>query len=136
MNSMIGMAIFSQSSAVARGTADIVHDLVGDEVRCVHYGRERSGRLQDMIAGMQRVLTDLRGLEGIAVLVDIGATEIAAETAVASLSRELRQKIWICDAPIVEGAIVVGAEAAKGATLREVCGRAEALAGSRSTFAS
>ena len=127
MTSRVGIAIFSQSAAIAKGTADTVHDLVGDNVVCVYYGREPSGRLEDMIASIRRELANLCMVDGVAVLVDIGATEIAAETAIASLPREVRQKIWICDAPIVEGAIIIGTEAMSGASLKEVCGRAELL---------
>lgn len=135
MTNRVGIAIFSQSAAIAKGTADMVHDLVGDDVVCVYYGREPSSRLEDMIAGMRRALATLCMVDGVAVLVDIGATEIAAETAIASLPGEVRQKIWICDAPIVEGAIVIGTEAVKGASLKEVCGRAELFSRTRNPLA-
>lgn len=127
MTSKIGIAIFSQSHAVAKGTADIVRDLVGNEIPCVHCGRSASGSLKDMIVGMQEALNDLHKVTGIVVLVDVGATEIAAETAIAALPHAIRQRVRICDAPIVEGAIIIGIEAIRGASLAEVCSRAEIL---------
>jgi len=127
MTGKIGIAIFSQSAAVAKGTADIVHDLVGDKVSCAHYGRPASRRLEEMITGMQKVLRDLSTSAGIVVLVDFGATEIAAETAIETLPRATRHRVRICDAPIVEGAMIIGIEAARGASLAEVCTCAETL---------
>lgn len=135
MKSRVGLAIFSQSAVIAWGTANIVRDLVGEDVLCVHYGREPSGRLEDMIAGMKIVLSDLSAADGIVVLVDVGATEIAAETAIESLPERVRHKVRICDAPIVEGAIIVGTEAARGSSLIEVCTRAETLSRPRHLLA-
>jgi len=135
MTSKIGIAIFSQSAAIAKGTADLVGDLVGDEIPCVHYGRPPSGKLEDMIVGMQEALHVLRPTAGIVVLVDVGATEIAAETAIATLPRDTRQRVQICDAPIVEGAMIIGIEAVRGASLAQVCARAETVSRMRDPLA-
>ena len=135
MTGRIGIAIFSQSAAIAKGTAGIVRDLVGNEIPCVHYGRSPSGRLEDMIVGMQAALRALHTTAGIVVLVDFGATEIAAETAIAALPLATRQKVRVCDAPIVEGAMIIGVEAVRGASLGEVCARAEAFSRTRSPLA-
>lgn len=135
MTGKIGIAIFSQSVAIAKGAAEVVCDLVGDQIPCVHYGRPPTGRLEDVIAGMQEALSTLRTTAGIAVLVDFGATEVAVETAIATLPRAARQRMRVCDAPIVEGAMIVGIEAARGASLEEVCARAEAFSRPRSSLA-
>ncbi len=135
MPNKIGIAIFSQSGAVARGVADIVYDLVGDEVRCVHCGLPESRRPEDMVASMQDALKSLRSTEGTAILVDVGATEAAAETAIATLPLADRLAVRICDLPIVEGAITISMEAARGGTFVDVCARAKALLRSQNLLA-
>ncbi len=51
---------------------------------------------------------------GIAVLVNFGATEITAETAIATLPIATRERVRGCDAPIVEEAMIIGIEVARG----------------------
>jgi len=127
MKNRVGIAIFSQSAEVARGTADIVRDLVGDDVSCAYHGRRSSGGADELIAVMRDVLMRLPTEAGIAVLVDIGATELAAEAAIDMLPPRIKHCVRLCDAPIVEGAIIVCTEALRGASLDEVCDRAHKL---------
>ncbi len=123
----INLAILSQSIPVAHGITDIVRDLVGDDVVCVHYGRCPSSTMGEMIIGIRETLQCLDIDNGVAVLVDIGATQAAAEAAIASLPLDARSRISICDAPIVKGAIVACSEALRGASLDEVCHRTRML---------
>ena len=127
MKNRVSIAIFSQSAEVARGTADIVRDLVGKDVPCAYHGCRSSGGADELIACMKEVLMHLPTEAGIAVLVDIGATEAAAETAIDMLPPRIKHVIRLCDAPIVEGAIIVCTEALRGASLDEVCDRAHKL---------
>ena len=62
-----------------------------------------------------------------AILVDLGGAETNSEMAVELLSPEQQAKIVICDAPIVEGAVMAATEASGGATLDEVRAVAEEL---------
>ena len=67
------------------------------------------------------------GGAGVAVLVDLGGAEMNAEMAIEMLGGERAAKVRICNAPVVEGAVVAATEAAGGATLDQVCATAEEL---------
>ena len=58
---------------------------------------------------------------GVAVLVDLGGAETNSEMAIEMLTPDRRGKVSICNAPIVEGAIMAATEASAGESLDEVC---------------
>ncbi|MBT4090840.1 MAG: PTS mannose transporter subunit IID, partial [Deltaproteobacteria bacterium] len=63
--------------------------------------------------------------EGLAVLVDVGGAETNSEMAIGLLDSSMSSSVIICDAPIVEGAIMAAAEAASGSPLAVVVKTAE-----------
>lgn len=63
-----------------------------------------------------------------AILVDLGGAETNSEMAVEMIGEPRARKIVICNAPIVEGAVMAAAEASGGASLREVVATAHELA--------
>ena len=62
-----------------------------------------------------------------AVLVDLGGAEMNAEMAVEMLDGDRSARVRICNAPVVEGAVVAATEASGGSGLDEVCAAAEEL---------
>ena len=58
--------------------------------------------------------------EGVLVIVDLGGAETNSEMAIEMLGEDMRKNIQICDAPIVEGAIMAATEASSGASLEIV----------------
>ena len=60
---------------------------------------------------------------GVAILVDLGGAETNSEMAIEMHRRAAcASKIVVCNAPIVEGAVMAATEASGGASLREVRG--------------
>ena len=64
---------------------------------------------------------------GVAILVDLGGAETNSEMAIEMLPEERRDRVVVCNAPIVEGAVMAATEASGGATLEEVRRTAEEL---------
>jgi dihydroxyacetone kinase DhaKLM complex PTS-EIIA-like component DhaM len=60
-------------------------------------------------------------------LVDLGGAEMNAEMAIEMLGPERATQVRICNAPVVEGAVVAATEAAGGSPLAAVCAAAEEL---------
>ena len=54
---------------------------------------------------------------GVAILVDLGGAETNSEMAVEMIGEPRSQKIVVCNAPIVEGAVMAATEASGGASL-------------------
>ena len=62
---------------------------------------------------------------GVAILVDLGGAETNSEMAIEMIDGDRGAKIAICDAPIVEGAVMAATEAAGGGDLATVKATAE-----------
>jgi dihydroxyacetone kinase DhaKLM complex PTS-EIIA-like component DhaM len=65
--------------------------------------------------------------KGVAILVDLGGAETNSEMAIEMLAHDRQSKVVICNAPIVEGAVMAATEAWGGASLEDVRRIAEEL---------
>ena len=127
--SLVGIVIVSHSPDVARGTADMVRQMVGEEVPLAFCGGDPAGGLGTDPEAIRAAIAAVWSEAGVAVLVDLGGAEINAEMAIEMLAAERRPRVRICHAPLVEGAVVAAVEAAGGASLEVVCATAEEVRG-------
>lgn len=128
MTARVAIVIVSHSADVARGTADMVRQMVGEEVEIAHCGGDAGGGLGTDVAAIRAAIERVWTPAGVAVLVDLGGAETNTEMAIELLDEDRRRSVVICNAPIVEGAIMAATEAAGGSPLGEVCATAEELA--------
>jgi PTS hybrid protein len=123
----VAIVLVSHSPKVAEGTADMVREMVGAEVRVAHCGGNPEGGLGTDVAAIQAAIARVFSPAGVALLVDLGGAETNSEMAIELLPDDRRAHVVICNAPIVEGAIMAATEAASGASLAEVRATAEEL---------
>jgi phosphoenolpyruvate---glycerone phosphotransferase subunit DhaM len=127
MSAKVGIVIVSHSPDVARGTADMVRQMVGDEVPLSFCGGNPEGGLGTSVEKIMAAIDAAWSDRGVAVLVDLGGAETNSEMAIEMLPAEKQGKIVICNAPIVEGAVMAATESWGGASLQEVKRTAEEL---------
>ena len=127
MSECVGIVIVSHSPEVARGTADMVRQMVGSEVHLAWCGGNSDGGLGTDVAAIKAAIDEVFGPAGVALLVDLGGAETNSEMAIELLEESQRDKVVICNAPIVEGAVMASVEAAGGASLDRVRATAEEL---------
>lgn len=125
--SNVGIAIVSHSPLVAEGTADMVRQMVGDEVPLAWCGGDPDGGLGTSVEAILKAIDAAWSEAGVALLVDLGGAETNSEMAVEMLPSERAGKVVVCNAPIVEGAVIAATEASGGASLDEVRRTAEEL---------
>ena len=125
MSDCVSIVIVSHSPEVAKGAADMVREMVGDEVSVAHCGGNPEGGLGTDVAAILEAIRSVYGPKGVALLIDLGGAETNSEMAIEMLPPEMQEKIVICNAPIVEGAIMAATEAAGGSSLNEVRATAE-----------
>lgn len=123
----VSIVIVSHSPQVAHGAAAMVGQMVGDDVVCGSCGGNADGGLGtdpgQIKAAVERVWSEA----GVAVLVDLGGAEMNAEMAIELLPEEWRARVRICNAPVVEGAVMAATEASSGSDLEQVVATAEEL---------
>jgi len=124
----VGIVIVSHSPLVAQGAADMVRQMVGDRVPLAWCGGNADGGLGTNAKAIVAALEAAWSPAGIAVLVDLGGAETNSEIAIETIGEPRSAKIIICNAPIVEGAVIAAAEASGGAALSRVVAAAEELA--------
>lgn len=127
MSENVAIVIVSHSLDVARGTADMVRQMVGDEVRVAFCGGDPDGGLGTSMLDIKRCIESVYGPAGVAVLVDLGGAETNSEMAVEALPEPWQANVVICNAPIVEGSVMAATEAAGGSALAQVRATAEEL---------
>jgi len=127
VNANVGIVIVSHSPDVARGAADMVRQMVGDDVPLAWCGGAPGGGLgtnvEQILAAINRAWSDA----GVAVLVDLGGAETNSEMAIELLPDGRQTRVVVCNAPIVEGAVMAATEASAGSSLEEVRRTAEEL---------
>ncbi len=127
MSERVGIVIVSHSPEVARGTADMVRQMVGEEVPLAWCGGDPEGGLGTDVAAIKAAIERVQSPAGVALLVDLGGAETNSEMAIEMLEGAERERVVICNAPIVEGAVMASVEAAGGASLEQVRATAEEL---------
>ena len=123
----VGIVIVSHSPKIAEGAADMVRQMVGDSVPLAWTGGNPEGGLGTDVAAIIDAIERAWSDAGVAVLVDLGGAETNSEMAIEMLESSRREKVVVCEAPVVEGAVMAATEASGGATLDAVRRTAEEL---------
>ena len=87
MTETVGIVIVSHSSDIAKGTADMVRQMVGSEVKVAFCGGNPDGGLGTSVPLIIDAINAAWSPKGVAVLVDLGGAETNSEMAVEMLER-------------------------------------------------
>src|SRR5260370_21848318 len=123
----VGVVMVSDSSKVAEGAADMVRQMVGDTVPVAFTGGNADGGLGTDVVAIRAAIDRAWTPAGVVILVDLGGAETNSEMAVEMLDEKRRGRVAVCNAPIVEGAVIAATEAAAGSPLQTVKRIAEEL---------
>lgn len=121
----VGVVIVSHSPKVAEGAADMVRQMVGEEVPLAWTGGNPTGGLGTDVGQIMAAIDQAWSESGVVILVDLGGAETNSEMAIEMLPEDRRGKVLICNAPVVEGAVVAATEAAGGSAVEIVRQTAE-----------
>jgi phosphoenolpyruvate---glycerone phosphotransferase subunit DhaM len=123
----VGIVIVSHSPLVAKGAADMVRQMVGDSVPLAWCGGNPAGGLGTDTGAIVKAIEEVWSEAGVAIFVDLGGAETNSEMAIEMIGKARAARIVICNAPIVEGAVIAAAEASGGASLAKVVATAQEL---------
>ncbi len=121
----VGIVIVSHSPKVAEGAADMVRQMVGDDVPLAWTGGNPSGGLGTNFEAIAQAIDRAWSEAGVAILVDLGGAETNSEMAVEMLAEDRRARVVVCNAPVVEGAVIAATESSGGSSLAAVKRSAE-----------
>jgi multiphosphoryl transfer protein len=131
---VVGLVIVSHSSKLADGVAELAHGM-GAEVPI-----ELAGGIDAPEPALgtdaTRVLEAIERADqgdGVLVLMDLGSAVLSAEMALDLLPPEQRERVLLCEAPLVEGAVAAAVTAKLGASLEDVAAEARGSLAAKAT---
>jgi phosphocarrier protein FPr len=131
MTPTVGLVVVSHSRALARAAVALAQEMLhGKQIRiAVAAGLDDTTFGTDAAQIVDAITAADQG-GGVVVLMDLGSAVLSAELALELLDDDVRDRVMLCPAPLVEGLVVAAVAAASGAGIDEVVAEAVgALAG-------
>jgi phosphocarrier protein FPr len=119
---VIGIVIVSHSAKLADGVLELAREMAGPGVKLAAAG---GLALPGRPLGTDPVLVaeairQVYGEDGVVVLMDLGSAVLSAEMALELLPPGQRERVALCGAPLVEGAVSAAVQARMGGDLARV----------------
>ncbi len=124
--SLVGLVVVSHSRALARAAVALASEMVHDRpVRIAVAAGLDEGTLGTDAVRIKEAIQEVDSPEGVVVLMDLGSAVLSAELALDLLEDpEVRERVILSAAPLVEGLVVAAVAAAGGAGRKEVAAEA------------
>ncbi len=118
---MVGIVVVSHSRALGEAAVALAREMVPDATVRIEAaaGLDETTFGTDAVAIAEAISTTEDG-DGVLVLMDIGSAILSAELALELLEDEIRQRVALSPAPLVEGLLAAAVAAAGGASLQQV----------------
>ncbi len=123
---VIGIVIVSHSKQLALGVRELAAQMVQGQVSiAVAAGIEDPDNpLGTDAIQVYEAIASVFSADGVLVLMDLGSALLSAEMAIEFFSEAQQQKVYLCEAPLVEGAIAAVVAAASGRDIHQVMAEA------------
>ncbi|MEH2408419.1 phosphoenolpyruvate--protein phosphotransferase [Nostoc sp.] len=123
---MVGIVIVSHSKKLALGVRELAAQMVQGQVSiAVAAGIEDpENPLGTDPIQVYEAIASVFSDDGVLVLMDLGSALLSAEMAIEFLPEAQQQKVYLCEAPLVEGAIAAVVAAAAGRDIHQVMAEA------------
>jgi len=120
---MVGLVLVSHSKKLAIGVQEIIFETAGRDfpVAVAAGAGEHHEALGTDAVHISEVLRGFSRGDGAVVLMDLGSAVLSSEMALDLVDPACRDRIRLCAAPLVEGAIAAAVQARAGGDLDAVC---------------
>lgn len=115
----VGLVFVSHSEKIAEGLVDLARQMAASTALVPAGGNDAGGIGTSFTKVIEAVSAADSGA-GVAILCDLGSAILTAETARDSLDDEVRARVHIVDAPLVEGGVAAAVTAETGGDLPAV----------------
>ena len=118
---MVSLFLLSHSAKVVEGIKDIAAEMAKEAPIFVAGGTPDGGLGSDYEL-IKDTLLKAYNTDGVVILFDLGSSAMTAGLVLDELDDDVKSKIEVSNAPLVEGAIVAAVEIASGSKLEDVMG--------------
>lgn len=130
----VGVVFVSHSARIAEGLVELAGQMAPTTALLAAGGTD-DGRIGTSFDRVSSAIAEADGGSGVVVLCDLGSAILTAETALEFLDEEIRARVRIADAPIVEGGVAAAVAAEGGDDLDRVLAAAESARGEAASSA-
>src|ERR671936_119157 len=124
-SAVVGIVIVSHSATLAAGVRGLAAEMSGPDVRLeLAGGLDEPEALGTDAVRVADAIARADSGDGVLVLMDLGSAVLSAETALDLLTPEQKERVLLCEAPLVEGAVAAAVAARLGTPLAEVAAEA------------
>ena len=120
---MVNLLLVSHSKNLAESAADLAKQMIiSGEMKIAiaagigEYHQKIGTNAVEIAEAIQDIYTD----NGVLVLMDLGSAVLSTQMALDLIPSDMCQKVRICPAPFIEGAVVAAAQAGSGSNLEMV----------------
>jgi len=115
---MVSLLLLSHSPKIAEGARDLAFQMGGD-ANIIPVGGTKTGALGSDYDKTYAAMEEASRQGEVIVLADLGSARLTGQTARDALDEELRKRVYLCDAAIVEGTLIAAIAIAAGQTAKE-----------------
>ena len=121
---MVGIVVVSHSAKVAEGICELAGQMAAPGQKIIAAGGIADGGIGTDAFKIQAAIEEANTGDGVLVMVDLGSAVMSAELAIDMLAHELKDRVAIADAPILEGTVAAVVDASIGQPLVSVAATA------------
>ncbi|PZF24762.1 PTS sugar transporter subunit IIA [Curtobacterium sp. MCLR17_045] len=125
----VGILVVSHSAAIATGTVELARQMAAD-VPLVAAGGTDDGGIGTSFEAITAGIEELAQADAVVVLCDLGSAYLTTDTALDFLDDDVRARVHVSQAPLVEGAVAAAVAAQTGGDADAVLAAAASAAGS------
>jgi len=115
---MVSLLLLSHSLKIAEGTKELALQM-GGETNIVAIGGTRKGTLGSDYDSTFAAMKEAAEQGEVIVLADLGSARLTGQMAREALENEPRERVFLCEAALVEGALIAAIAIAAGQGSRE-----------------
>ena len=129
----VSIVLVSHSRQLAEGVRELAAQMTQGKVKIAVAGGTADGRLGTDATAILGAIEEVRGPEGVLILVDLGSAVLSTQIAMEQLSNS-GGRVLLSNAPFVEGAVIAAVEASIDSDLDGVAAAAPSLPTSEGIF--
>jgi phosphoenolpyruvate---glycerone phosphotransferase subunit DhaM len=127
----VGILVVSHSPKIAEGVVDLARQMAPD-VPFQAAGGTEDGGIGTSFEAITAGIESLAAADAVVVLCDLGSAYLTTDTALDFLDEEVRARVTVSHAPLVEGTIAAAVAAQTGDPVERVVAAADSAGGSDS----
>jgi len=115
---LVSLLLLSHSPKIVEGAKDLALQMGGD-ANIIPVGGTKAGDLGADYDRIYGAMKDAAEQGEVVVLADLGSARLTGQVAQEALDSELQKRVFLCDAAIVEGALIAAIAIAAGQSANE-----------------